>query len=131
MMKETSTKEMAASFHPFVGKLDVTPTIGRNGAIQIASQSNEIRKDSTEYTVWFSLDPRNFSSAWFRNAKKRNVEVREWGDGFEMELHDGFADSPLSLRVIYKPFGNAKRPSKEDSERLFQRMLGSLDSWLN
>ena len=131
MMKQTSTKGMAASFHPFVGKLDVTPTIGRNGAIQIASQSDEIRKDRTEYTVWFSLDPRNFSPAWFRNAKKRNVEVREWGDGFEMELNNGFADSPLVLRVIYEPFRNSKRPSKEDAERLFLRMLGIFDSWLN
>lgn len=131
MMKETSAKGMADSFHPFVGKLDVTPSIQLNGSIRIDFASDESRNYRTEFTGWFVLDPRRFSSEWFRKAVKRHVEVGEWGDGMKMELNDGsHFNAPFYLKVIYEPFDHAKRPSKEDSEKWFRSMLGVLDSWL-
>lgn len=49
-----------------------------------------------------------------------------------MRLEDGSGfDSPLYLSINQVPFENAKRPSKEDSEKLFRSMLANLEKWLN
>lgn len=131
MMRETSTKDMGASFQPFAGKLDVIPWIGLDGKIRIDFQSDEARKYKTEYTAWFSLDPRNFSPEWFRKATKQHVEVIKLDGPISMDLDDGSSfRGPLYLNIKYEPFDKAKQPSKEDAEELFKRMLAAMDAWL-
>lgn len=131
MMKETSAKDIAASFQPFVGKLDVTPGIQLDGTIRIDFTSDETRDYNTEYRGWFSIDPRKLSPEWFRKATKKHVEVSKWGEGIQMEMDDGnHFRAPLRLCINYVPFDKSKRPSQEDAEKLFKRMLGVLDGWL-
>jgi hypothetical protein len=131
MMKETLAKDMVDSFHPFAGKLDVVPSIQLNGSIRIDFVSDEVRDNDTEFRGWFVLDPHRFSPEWFRTLVKQHVEVGEWGEGVQMELDGGsHFDAPFYLSINYVPFDHAKRPSKEDSEKLFRQMLGVLDGWL-
>lgn len=132
MMKETSAKGMADSFHPFAGKLDEVPWVQLNGSIRIDFESGDSRASKTEFRGYFVLDPRRFSPEWFRKAVKQHVRVAELTDCINMELDDGSNfDAPFYLSIYYKPFDHAKRPSKEDSEKLFRSMLGVLDGWLN
>ncbi len=127
MMKETSAKGIEGSFHPFAGKLDVTPGIELNGSIRIDFP----RDGRGEYQGWFVLDPSRFSPAWFRKAVKQHVEASEWGEGVEMKLDDGSSfNSPFYLCIKYVPLDHAKQPSKEDSEKVFRNMLGVMDGWL-
>jgi hypothetical protein len=131
MMKETSAKDMATSFHPFVGKLDVNPWMRLDGSIRIDFTSDEIRDFDAEYTGWFVLDPRKFSPELFRKAVKQHVEASKWGEGVEMELNDGSNfKAPFYLCIKYEPFDKAKRPTNEESEKLFRNMLGVMDGWL-
>jgi hypothetical protein len=131
MMKETSAKDVAGSFHPFAGKLEVVPSIQLNGSIRIDFTSDEVRDFDNEYRGWFVLDSNRFNPAWYREAVKRHVSAGKWGDGMKMELDDGSNfDSPFYLSIIYEPFDKTKQPSKEESEKVFRNMLGVLDRWL-
>lgn len=131
MMTETTAKDMAGSFQPFVGKLDVTPGINLDGTIRIDFESEREGSYNNHYQGWFSLDPKKFSAKWFRNAVKKHVTVSKWGDGFQMNLDDGKSfTSPLYLSINYELSNKSKLPSKEESEKLFRRMLGVLDTWL-
>ena len=132
MMKETLAKDTAASFQPFVGKLDVTPGLNLDGTIRIDFSSDETRNFHREYTVWFSIDTGKFTPEWFRMAAKQNVSIAKWGDGIKMELDDGESfNAPLYLCINYVPFDKAKTHSKADAEELFRRILGVLDARLD
>jgi hypothetical protein len=131
MMKETTAKGIADSFHPFEGKLNVVPAIQLNGSIRIDFGSDIVLDHETEYTGWFVLDPNRFSPAWFRKVVNLHVDTGDWGEGVKMELDDGSSfDSPFYLSIIYEPFGNAKRPTQKEAEKLFLRMLGVMEGWL-
>lgn len=131
MMKETAAKDMAASFQPFVSKLDVTPGINLDGTIRIDFSSDEARQYRNEYTGWFSIDPSKLNPNWFRIAVKNHVTVTKLRESIVMELDDGENfQAPMYLSINYASFDKLKRPSKEDAEKLFQRILSVLDSWL-
>lgn len=131
MMKETSAKGMADSFHPFVSKVELTPGTELSGSIRIDFGSDEVRNLNNEYTGWLVLDPNKFNAEWFRKAVRQHVKTGEWGDGIQMELDDGSNfRSPLYLCIKYVPFDHAEPPSKEVSEKLFRNMLRVLDGWL-
>jgi hypothetical protein len=124
MLKETAAKDMAASFRPFDGDLDTTPGINLDGTIRIDFWNDE-------YTGWFSMDPRKLTPEWFRKAVKKHVTVGNWGGGIQMKLDDGQNyKAPLYLCINYVPTDKSKPPSKEDAERLFQRILGVVNAWL-
>ena len=130
MMKETQRQESTSSFKPFLGKLDVTPAFGLDGKVRIDFYSDETRNSGTEYTGWFSLDPRKFSPQWFGEAAKHYVDVGNWGDdGIEMELGSSF-DSPLYVCINYVPFDKSKIPTEEEAEALFTKMLHVLGECL-
>ena len=128
MMKMTSEQEAATSFKPFVGELDVTPSIELDGKIRIDFNSDEVRTNRPEYRGWFSMDPRKFTSQWLREAAKDHLVVGKWGDdGIEMNLNDGTSwRSPLYLCINYVPYEKSNAPSAKDSEALFARMLNVL-----
>lgn len=131
MIKEASAKDVEDLFPTFAGKLAVFPVLQLNGSIKIEFESDKPENFPREYSGYFVLDPRKFSKTWFREAVKQHVSVGEWGEGVKMELDDGSNfDSPFFLSIEYVPFDHAKRPSKEDSEKLFRKMLGVLDGWL-
>ncbi len=131
MMKEIHGQEPGASFKPFLGKLDITPSFQLDGSIRIDFTSDEVRNFDTEYTGWFRLDPLKFNPQWFHEAAKNHVEVGKWGDGIEMKLDDGSSwNSPLYLCIKYVPFDKSKTPTEKESEASFARILNVLGKCL-
>ena len=129
MMKETQSQEPRTSFMPFLGKLDVTPGFELDGKIRIDFNSDEVRDFDTEYTGWFSLDPRKFNPQVFRDVTMHDIEVRRWGDdGMKMKL--GSWDSSLYFSINYVPFDKSKAPTEKESEALFTKMLSVLGKCL-
>jgi len=119
MIKKTSEEEAATSFKPFVGKLDLIPGLELDGRIRI-----DFGSDKNEYRGWLWLNPRTFNRRWFLDAIEHHVEVIKSDDRIHMELNDGspWGKSPLTMIMNY----DSSDPSKEDSERLFKKMLNVL-----
>lgn len=131
MMKEIKALEPVASFQPFLGKLDITPSFQLDGSIRIDFASDEVRNFDTEYTGWFRLDPRKFNPQWFHEAAKHHVKVGKWGDGVQMELDDGSSwNSPLYLCIKYVPFDKSITPTEKESKASFARMLNVIEKCL-
>lgn len=127
MMKMTLDKKASTLFNPFAGKLDITPIIELDGKIRIDFTSEKNKNGRSEYTGWFSLDPRKFTPKWFRKAMKHHVKAGKWGGGIKMELDDGDSwASPLYLSINYVPIDNSNAPSEKESEELFTKMLNVL-----